>query len=294
MRSIACVDQHGHVTAVLGTHNHGQGHETVFAQILSSRLGVALDAIEIVEGDTARIAHGTGTFGSRSVAVGGSALVGAADSLIAEGKCSAARILNVPAAEVRFDPAQGFIALGHRLSFTEVARASQGWRAKAEFDPASFAFSNGVHLCEVEVTRDTGEVCILRYIAVDDVGTVINPVIVEGQLHGGVAQGLGQALKETCIYDPESGQLLSGSFLDYGLLRAQDMPGTFIDETDQSQPFTLNPLGAKGAGEAGTIAAPAALVSAVLDALRPDGVDDLEMPLTPARVWAALQRRVRA
>ncbi len=193
-------------------------------------------------------------------------------------------------------PHGGRFAAGARsLGLAEVARLvreSEGsdWAGRATFDPQSFAYSNGVHVCEVEVDGATGQITVLRYSAVDDVGRVINPKLVEGQLQGGVAQGLGQALKESCVYDPETGQLLTGSLMDYGLPGGEDMPIRFDSENDQSQPYTLNPLGAKGAGEAGAIAAPAALVNAVLDALRPLGVTDLEMPLTPARVWAALQK----
>ena len=264
----------GRITATLGTQNHGQGHETVFAQILAQQLGVAPALIDIVEGDTARIARGTGTFGSRSIAVGGSALVLAARDLIAQG----------------WQPqgASQAPAQHHTLGQSHGVEP-KSWHASAGFDPAAFAFSNGVHVCEVEIDQDTGAVRVLRYTAVDDAGTIMHPVIVEGQLHGGVAQGLGQALLEACVYDPESGQLLSGSFLDYGLPRAHTMPQQFDVENDESQPFSLNPLGAKGAGEAGTIAAPAALMLAVQHALRPLGVSAPDMPLTPARLWAALQ-----
>jgi carbon-monoxide dehydrogenase large subunit len=290
------VDAQGLVTAVIGTHNHGQGHETVFSQILGARLGVAPGDITIVEGDTGRIAQGTGTFGSRSVAVGGSALQRAADVLIAAGRVAAARAWQVDETQVVFEtaPRGCFMAGARRMDLAEFSRLQPDFKAVGRFDPEAFAFSNGVHLCEVEVDIDTGVIRLLRYSAVDDVGTVIHPTIVEGQLHGGVAQGLGQALREACVYDPESGQMLSGSFMDYGLLRSHDMPAHFESETDQTQPYGLNPLGAKGAGEAGTIAAPAALVSAVLDALRPLGVTGLEMPLSPARVWAAIQAAVRA
>jgi carbon-monoxide dehydrogenase large subunit len=209
-------------------------------------------------------------------------------------------LLGAEAGEVRFAPATGFTARGRSAALADLApamhaagaaaQARPAWCGRGEFDPPSFAFSNGVHVAQVAVDLDTGMVRVERYSAVDDVGTVVNPAIVEGQLHGGVAQGLGQALKEACAYDPQSGQLLTGSFLDYGMPRAGDMRAEFEIETDQSQPFTGNPLGAKGAGEAGTIAAPAAIVSAVLDALRRHGVTDLEMPLTPARVWAALNK----
>jgi carbon-monoxide dehydrogenase large subunit len=286
----------GVLTAVIGTHNHGQGHETVYSQILGARLGLPPRDIRVVEGDTGRIAQGTGTFGSRSVAVGGSALVRAADALIAQGKEALARAWGVDEALVQFSAApQGHFHAGERhADFAQLAALAPGLAARGRFDPEAFAFSNGVHLCEVEVDIESGRVTLLRYSAVDDVGNVINPVIVEGQLHGGVVQGLGQALREACVHDPETGQPLAGSFMDYGLLRAHDLPARFDSENDESQPYGLNPLGAKGAGEAGTIAAPAAVVSAVLDALRPLGVLDLEMPLTPPRVWAAIQAAIQA
>jgi len=297
----------GSVTAVIGTQNHGQGHETVFTQILATRLGLDPARIEIVEGDTGRIAHGTGTFGSRSVAVGGSALLLAAEDLIKSGRQAAARAWGIAIDDVSYTIVDGvgrYVADARSLDTAAISRlihdpeasgagsesgGAPAWRGHATFDPQAFAFSNGVHLCEVEVDTNTGIVKVLRYSAVDDVGRVIHPAIVEGQLHGGVAQGLGQALKEACVYDPDTGQLLTGSFLDYALPRSEDAPARFDSENDESQPYRLNPLGAKGAGEAGAIAAPAALVNAVLDALRPLGVTDLEMPLTPARVWAALR-----
>lgn len=184
--------------------------------------------------------------------------------------------------------------------FAEVARAAHiphhdphpdlepGLHETAFYDPVNFAFSNGAHVCEAEVDPETGAVRLVGYWVVDDVGTVINPVIVEGQVHGGLAQGFGQALMEACAYDPGSGQLLSGSFMDYALPRADDVPPV-VSELDQSQPCTHNPLGAKGCGESGAIGAPAAVVSAILDALVPIGVDDLEMPATPDRVWRAIQ-----
>jgi aerobic carbon-monoxide dehydrogenase large subunit len=185
------------------------------------------------------------------------------------------------------------------IDFTTVARAAHiphdfpleivepGWQETAAYDPPNFAFSNGAHLCEVEIDPEIGTVALAGYWAVDDIGTVINPIIVEGQLHGGVAQGTGQALLERCLYDPDSGQLLTGSFLDYAVPRASDLP-FFVSEFDESAPCTHNPLGAKGCGEAGAIAAPAAIVSAVIDALRPMGITGLEMPLTPDRLWRAI------
>jgi aerobic carbon-monoxide dehydrogenase large subunit len=290
----------GAVQAMLGTHSHGQGHATSFAQILASRLGVPVARVEIVEGDTAIVPHGTGTFGSRSIAVGGCALDRAADKIVAKGKRIAAHLLEAAESDIAFHDGIFAIAGTDRsISLTEVAREAYtahhlpletiepGLQETAFYDPPSFAFSNGAHLCEVEVDRATGAVKIVGYWAVDDIGTVINPMIVEGQLHGGAAQGIGQALLESCVYDRDTGQILSGSFLDYAMPRAGDLP-LFVTEFDESQPCTHNPLGAKGCGEAGAVAAPAAVVSAVLDALAPLGVADVAMPLTPETVWRAI------
>jgi carbon-monoxide dehydrogenase large subunit len=293
------VQPDGGVQAMLGTHNHGQGHATTFAQIIASRLGVPLAQIEIVEGDTDQVPLGTGTFGSRSIAVGGSALDRAAMKVIEKGKLIAAHMLEAAASDITFQ-AGTFAVTGtdRRVSLREVARQAYiptnyptdvelGLQDTALYDPPTFAWSNGAHLCEVEVDPDTGTIEIVGYWGVDDVGTVINPMIVEGQIQGGIAQGLGQALHEHCVYDA-SGQLLAGSFMDYAIPRAEDMPDV-ISELDESQPCTHNPLGAKGCGEAGSIGAPPAVVGAVLDALRPLGVTDLEMPLTPQRVWDAIR-----
>jgi carbon-monoxide dehydrogenase large subunit len=295
------VQPDGGIQALLGTHNHGQGHATTLAQILASRLGVPLAKIEIVEGDTDQVPFGTGTFGSRSIAVGGSALDRAAMKIVAKGKLIAAHLLEATAQDIAF--ADGWFAIAgtdRRVHFDAVARAAYvpanypletlepGLQDTAVYDPPAFAFSNGAHLCELEVDRGTGAIALIGYWGVDDVGTVINPMIVEGQIHGGVAQGLGQALAEHCVYEAGAGQLLSGSFMDYALPRAAELP--FIQsETDETQPCTHNPLGAKGCGEAGAIAAPAAIVGAVLDALSSLGVTDLDMPLTPERVWRAIR-----
>ena len=287
----------GSVTAYLGTHNHGQGHATTFAQILSARLGMALERISIVEGDTAAVPVGTGTFGSRSIAVGGSALHVACEKVIAKGKRIAAHLLEAAAADIEFTAGAFRVAGTDRaVSFVEVARAAYvphhypldvlepGLDETAFYDPPNFAFSNGVHVCEVEVDTETGAVRVVSYHAVDDVGTVINPMIVEGQVHGGLAQGIGQALCERTAY--EEGQLLSASFMDYAVPRAGDLP-FFAAENDESQPCTHNPLGAKGCGESGAIGAPAAVMSALLDAL---DVDHLEMPATPHAIWRAIMR----
>ncbi len=290
----------GGIQALLGTHNHGQGHATTMAQILAARLGVSLSKIDIIEGDTDQGPYGTGTFGSRSIAVGGSALDRAAGKVIEKGKLIAAHLLEASAGDIVF--ADGWFAVSgtdRRLSFAEIAHAANvphnfpletlepGLQETAVYDPPAFAFSNGAHLCEVEIDADTGETNIVGYWGVDDVGTVINPMIVEGQIHGGVAQGLGQALLENCVYDRD-GQLLSGTFMDYALPRASDLP-VIESELDESQPCTHNPLGAKGCGEAGAIAAPAAILSAVLDALAPLGVTEVEMPVTAEAIWRAIR-----
>ena len=291
----------GSVRAKLGTHNHGQGHATSMAQILASRLGIPVHKIEIVEGDTDIVPYGTGTFGSRSIAVGGSALFLAAGKIIEKGRVIAAHLLEASEHDIRFD-AGCFSVVGtnHSVTIADVARAAYiphnfpletvepGLQDIAVYDPKAFAFSNGVHVCEIDVDPETGLTRLARYLAVDDVGTVINPMIATGQVHGGVAQGYGQAILEHVVYDAESGQALCGSFMDYAVPRARDLP-FFLSEFDQSQPCTHNPLGAKGCGEAGTIAAPAALVGAALDALRPVGVTNIDMPLTPENVWTAIR-----
>jgi carbon-monoxide dehydrogenase large subunit len=290
----------GSVTAYLGTHNHGQGHATTFAQIISQQLGLSLERIKIVEGDTAAVPVGTGTFGSRSIAVGGSALYQACQKVICKGAKIAAHLLEASPADIEFSAgAFGVAGTDRSIGFPEVARAAYvphnypleslepGLDENAFYDPPNFAFSNGVHVCEVEVDAETGAAELVSYHAVDDIGTVINPMIVEGQVHGGLAQGIGQAMAERTVY--EEGQLLSGSFMDYALPRASDLPKMHT-ETDEGQPCTHNPLGAKGCGEAGAIGAPAAVMSALLDALAPLGVTDLEMPATPHRIWTAIMR----
>ena len=291
----------GSVTAYLGTHNHGQGHETAFAQILAHSLGLSMEKIKIVEGDTAIVPVGTGTFGSRSIAVGGSALHVASGKIIEKGRRIAAHLLEASHEDISF--AGGFFEVSgtdRRLSFAQIAGAAYvphnyphdklepGLDENAFYDPPNFAFSNGAHVCELEVDPDTGQVELLGYWTVDDVGTVINPLLVEGQIHGALAQGIGQALFERTAY--EQGQLLSASFMDYAVPRASDLPDP-VGELDQSQPCTHNPLGAKGCGESGAIGAPAAVMSALLDALAPLGVTDLEMPATPHRIWQAIMNR---
>lgn len=302
------IDASASVTALLGTHSHGQGHETAYAQILASRLGVPSTRVEIVEGDTGRVPYGTGTFGSRSMAVGGSALVRAAEKVIAKGRRIAAHLLEASEKDTEFavtgEGGQFSVAgTDRRLSLEEIAFAANvahnlpqdcepGLHETAFYDPKAFAFSNGVHACEVEIDPETGITTLLGYCAVDDVGTVINPLIVQGQVHGGLAQGIGQALLEACAYDAETGQLFTGSFTDYAMPRADMLPA-FVTCTDESQPCTHNPLGAKGCGESGAIGAPAAVISAILDALAPLGIEDIAMPATPDRIWRAM-RNARA
>ena len=295
------VDREGCVQALLGTHNHGQGHATTFAQILSARFGVPLDRVDIVEGDTGAVPFGTGTFGSRSIAVGGSALHRAADRVLEKASAIAAHMLEAAQDDIAFEDGAFTVAgTDRRVSFEAVAERAHvphdfphetlepGLVASAFYDPPNFAFSNGAHVVEVEIDPETGTVTVADYRVVDDVGTVINPMIVEGQVHGGLAQGIGQALMEDVVYDRESGQPLAGSFMDYAMPRADDLP-SFVSELDESQPCTHNPLGAKGCGESGSIGAPAALVAAVLDALAPFGVEDIGMPLTAERVWRAME-----
>lgn len=291
----------GSATLLLGTHGHGQGHETAYRQLASAFLGLAPDRVRVVAGDTDAVAHGTGSFGSRSVVAGGTALSAAADRIVARGRRIAAHLLECDAADVEFEPAPGgrFAVAGtdRALSLAEVAAAAYapgrlppgedgGLVAAAVVAPGDATFPNGCHVCEVEVDPETGAVALDRYAVADDVGTVVNPMLVRGQIHGGVAQGAGQALWEEARFDAASGQLLSASFMDYAMPRAADLPDVAV--LSNPQPTATNPLGAKGAGEAGTVGALPAVISAVCDAL---GVEHLDMPATPERVWAALRRR---
>ena len=294
------IDGGGSVRLLAGTHNHGQGHDTTYAQIIASRLGLPFDKVTVIEGDTEAVPMGTGTFGSRSIAVGDSAIAVAADKIVEKGRKLAAFLMEAPDEDVSFSDGVYTIAgTDRRMTIGEIANAANlahvmppgmeaGLNESAFYDPSNFAYSNGGHVVEIEIDRDTGEIEFQRYYVVDDIGTVINPMIVHAQIHGGLAQGIGQALTESAAYDPDSGQILAGSFLDYGMPRADDFIA-FEGELDESQPCTHNPLGAKGCGESGSIGSPAALVSAVLDALAPLGVTDIEMPLTPLRVWKTIR-----
>ncbi|MGH8688284.1 MAG: xanthine dehydrogenase family protein molybdopterin-binding subunit [Burkholderiales bacterium] len=291
----------GSVTVFTGSHSHGQGHETTFAQVVADRLGMAIENVDIVHGDTSRILFGMGTYGSRSIAVGGTAIVKALDKIIAKGKKIAAHMLE--AAEGDIEYASGVFKVAgtdKQKTFGEIAFAAYvphnypldklepGLNENAFYDPSNFTFPAGTYVCEVEVDPDTGTVKIERWVAVDDFGKIINPMIVEGQVHGGLTQGIGQALMEGAKYDSH-GQLVNGSFMDYCIPRADDLPSFQVDTRET--PCTHNPLGVKGCGEAGAIGAPAALINAITDAL---GVKDIAMPATPQAVWRALQQKKAA
>ena len=295
----------GSLLVMCGTHSHGQAHATTFPQVLASRIGVPLDMIELVEGDTGRVPYGTGTFGSRSMVIAGSAIVMAADKLLVKAKKLAAHMLEADDADVEHRVVDGTCEF--RVAGTD---RSVGWPAVARaityahdlppgmepvlhenafFDPTNLTWSNGAQACEVEIDPATGVTRIVSYIGVDDIGTVINPMVVDGQVHGAIAQGIGQALFESAVYDRDTGQLYTGSFMDYTIPRADVLP-MFVSETDESQPCTHNPLGAKGCGESGTIGAPASITSAMRDALEPVGVKGLEMPFTAGKVWRAIRQ----
>lgn len=284
----------GEVLALTGTQSTGQGHETVFATIVAEHLGVPLERVRVVQGDTDRIPKGHGTGGSRSLAAASPALVHAADNWVAAASVHAAELLEAAATDIHYADGR-FTVAGTDLSadlFDVAAQAHRSTgavlRAEGLYRPDFKAtFPAGAHICEAEVDVQTGRVRILRYLAVNDFGRVLNPMLVEGQVHGGVAQGIGQALLEEVAYDPESGQLLAGSLMDYCVPRADDLPAFDLEFLEIPQPD--NPLGIKGCGESGCIAAPTAVVNAGLDALAPLGVRHLDMPLTPERVWRAIQ-----
>jgi carbon-monoxide dehydrogenase large subunit len=285
----------GSVTVFTGTHSHGQGHETTFAQVVAAQLGVPMESVEVVHGDTGRVEFGLGTYGSRSLAVGGSALVKATDKVIAKARLIAAHLLEVDAAQLDFEDGEFRVRDSNQaISFGDVAFAAYvpanypddlepGLSEKAFYDPENFTYPAGTHIAEVEIDEDTGVVRLVRFVAVDDFGQIINPLIVDGQVHGGVAQGAGQALLEQGIYD-SAGQLQTGSFMDYCMPRADDLPDFEVDTTVTL--CTHNPLGVKGCGEAGAIGSPAAIMNAVVMAL--DGTD-IAMPATPEKVWRAMR-----
>lgn len=287
----------GIVEVPMGSLSQGQGHETVFAQVVAERLGVPFDAVRIVQGDTDRVADGVGTFASRSMVRGGSAAVEAIDRVIASGTRMAAHLLEAAGADVAYR-AGAFAVVGtdRAIGLFDVARAAAGGALPQEFGTSlaaasmhenrAFAFANGCEVSEVEVDPETGAVAIVAWTIVDDSGRAVNPMIVHGQMHGAAVQGIGQALTEDCVYDASSGQLTTGSLLDYAIPRAEDLP--FIEVTSRDVPSPTNPLGVKGAGEGATVGAPGAVIHAILDALAPLGVTHIDMPATPARVWAAI------
>jgi carbon-monoxide dehydrogenase large subunit len=290
------VNPTGSVTVLTGTHSHGQGHETTFAQLVASRFGISIDDVEVVHGDTGKMDFGLGTYGSRSLSVGGSALAVAADKVVEKGRKIAAHLLEGDVDNIDFEDGEFRLKESNRSkTFQEIAFAAYvphdypieelepGLTEKAFYDPVNFTYPAGTHICEVEIDPETGVTEITKFTAVDDFGNIINPMIVEGQVHGGIAQGIGQAMLEQCVYD-ESGQLQTGSYMDYCMPRADDLPNFTVGLT--TTVCTHNPVGAKGCGEAGAIGSPPAIINAITDAV---GVRDISMPATPEKIWRAIQ-----
>ncbi len=296
-------DPSGELTILAGTLSHGQGHETTYAQMAADWLGVPEDKIHLAQADTDEVAIGRGTYASRSMMIGGSALRAAADEVIERGKRFAAHFMEADAADIAFADGQFTIAGTDRsmpieqvarMSFIPVGLPSElgvGVQGAGAFSSDMPSFPNGCHICEVEIDPETGEAALDRYTVVDDIGTVINPLLARGQIHGGVAQGAGQALSENIVYDRDSGQLLTGTLMDYGIPRADTMPAIAVDFSPV--PSTTNPLGAKGVGEGGTVASTPTVMNAILDALAPLGVMDVPMPATPERIWCAIRGNAR-
>jgi carbon-monoxide dehydrogenase large subunit len=289
----------GKVTIFTGSHSHGQGHETTFAQVVADRLGIAIEDVDIQHGDTGKVLFGMGTYGSRSLAVGGTAIVKAVDKVINKGKKIAAHLMEAAEADIEFKNGHFQVAgTDKKKAFAEIAltayvphnypldKLEPGLNENAFYDPTNFTYPAGSYVCEVEVDPETGVTRIDRFTAVDDFGNIVNPMIVEGQVHGGLAQGIGQALLEGCRYDAETGQLLTGTYQDYAMPRADDLPNYQIGT--EATPCTHNPLGVKGCGEAGAIGSPAAVMNAVTDAL---GVREVPMPATAQTVWRAIQSK---
>tara|TARA_R110002049_G_scaffold10127_2_gene50212 strand:- start:3084 stop:5459 length:2376 start_codon:yes stop_codon:yes gene_type:complete len=296
------VNATGGLVVMTGSHSHGQGHETSFAQVVADMIGLDEGMVDIVHGDTAKVPMGMGTYGSRSLAVGGSAIVRATEKIIAKAKKIASHLLEASESDIELkDGAFSVAGTDKSVAWGDVTLAAYvphnypleeiepGLEETAFYDPSNFTYPSGAYACEVELDPDTGQVTIERFTAADDFGNVINPMIVTGQVHGGLAQGIGQALMENCAYDAD-GQLLSASYMDYAMPRASDLPFYAVDHSCQT-PCTHNPLGVKGCGEAGAIGSPPAVVNAVLDAMRSGGKDvgHIDMPVSPARVWAAMQ-----
>lgn len=296
------VNATGSISVMVGAHSHGQGHETAFPQVVADMIGIDESQIDIVHGDTSKIPFGMGTYGSRSLAVCGSAMVRATEKIIAKAKKIAAHLLEASDTDIELKDGMFSVAgTDKSVAWGDVTLAAYvphnyplediepGLEETAFYDPSNFTYPAGAYACEVEVDPDTGKVTIERFAAADDFGNVINPMIVSGQVHGGIAQGVGQALLEGCSYDQESGQLLTGSYMDYAMPRADDLPFYSVDHSCQT-PCTHNPLGVKGCGEAGAIGSPPSVVNAVIDALHSGGkkVAHIDMPLTPDRVWNAI------
>ena len=295
------VNATGSISVMVGAHSHGQGHETAFPQVVAEMIGIDESQVEIVHGDTSKIPFGMGTYGSRSLAVCGSAMVRATEKIINKAKKIAAHLMEASDADIELKDgvfsvagtdksvAWGDVTLTayvpHNFPLEDI---EPGLEETAFYDPANFTYPAGAYACEVEVDPETGKVTIERFAAADDFGNIVNPMIVDGQVHGGIGQGIGQALLENCVYD-DSGQLLSASYMDYAMPRADDVPFYTVDHSSQT-PCTHNPLGVKGCGEAGAIGSPPAVVNAVIDALQSGGKDvgHIDMPVSPARVWAAM------
>jgi aerobic carbon-monoxide dehydrogenase large subunit len=302
-RMVLRFDPSGTLTILAGTHSHGQGHATVYAQMVSEWLGVPFEDVRFVQGDTDAVPIGRGSYGSRSMHVGGNALKKAADNIIEKAKPMAAMMLEAAAGDIEFKEGSfRIVGTDRAIPLTNVAKSfyrpamlppqfDVGLEASGTFAAEPPNYPNGCHVCEVEVDPETGFVTLARYAAVDDVGKVMNALLCEGQIHGGVAQGAGQALMEAIVFD-SGGQLVTGSFQDYAMPRAEDFPDLVSELTEV--PAKTNPLGVKGAGEAGATGAPPAIIGAILDALKPLGIDNIDMPATPARVWAAINAHAAA
>jgi carbon-monoxide dehydrogenase large subunit len=290
----------GTIEVLTGSHSHGQGHETTFAQLVSQRFGVPMDQVSIVHGDTDKVQMGMGTYGSRSGAVGMSAIYKALDKVEAKAKKIAAHLLEADEGDIVIENGELKVAgTDKSVPWFQMALAAYtahnlpegmepGLKEGAFYDPSNFTFPAGCYICEVEVDADTGDTEIVQFVAADDFGNIINPMIVEGQVHGGIAQGVGQALLEGCIYDAGSGQLVTASYMDYTMPRASDLPSFKVSTSNT--PCPSNPLGIKGCGEAGAIGSPPAVINAITDAI---GNNDLTMPATPQKVWAALKAATR-
>ena len=292
----------GKVSVFTGSHSHGQGHETTFAQVVAERLGIPMEDVDIVHGDTSKVLFGMGTYGSRSLSVGGTAIVKAVDKVIAKGKKIAAHLMEASDTDIEFrDGVFRVAGTDKQVPFASVAltayvphnypldKLEPGLNENAFYDPTNFTFPAGTHICEVEIDKDTGVTRIVNFTAIDDFGKIVNPMIVEGQVHGGLTQGIGQALTEGCYYDPDTGQLVTGTYMDYCMPRADDVPSFKVGTKETA--CTHNPLGVKGCGEAGAIGAPAAVMNAITDAL---GVKDIAMPATPQRIWRIINDKVAA